>query len=293
MNEVNNNSDPSDLEDDTKIINQTGEEEETIKEKEELEDESIITEQTDEDPITIEDKKELEGDLKIEGWDDDTHEKFPISRLIECALNFIKNEDYKTLKLERISNKYIGELIEKKFKLFCRSKGLMIKDEVGKGVDIDEYDTDVKSSRSSPTPGHGAEFKNYEELIKGLSYHIILFRYNLDEGNRTLTFYKTMFIPRHRTADHRFTDKLKEAEEEKIEKFLEPFINDGKIPDDFVKTMRKYSDDPTVKDGYFTLNRPKNWGVGYGSFEKLSVGSKEIISDFPVNKEYKFEDLKL
>ena len=292
MNEVNNNSDASDLEDDTKIINQTDEDPITIEDKEELEDESIITDQTDEDPITIKDKKELEGDLKIEGWDDDTHEKFPISRLIECGLNFIRNEEYKTLKLEAISNKYIGELIESKFKKYCRSKGLMIQKEVRKKVDIPEYQTDVKTSRS-PTPGHGAEFISYEELVKGLSYHIILFRYNLDKENKTLTFYKTIFIPRNRTADHRFTDKLKETDEEKIEAFLKPFINNGQIPDDFAKTMRKYSDDPKVKDGYFTLNRPRHWGVGYGSFEKLSVGSKEIISDFPVNKEYKFEDLKL
>lgn len=48
---MNNNSNPSDIEDDTKIINQTGEEQKTIKEKEDLEDNSLITDQTDEDPI--------------------------------------------------------------------------------------------------------------------------------------------------------------------------------------------------------------------------------------------------
>ena len=144
----------------------------------------MITDQTDEDPTTLEDKKELESDLKIEGWDDETHEKFTISRLIECALNFVKNEEYKTLKLEEgVNNKYIGELIESKFKKYCRGKGLMIQEEVSKGVDIPEYHTDIKYLRSD-TPGHGAEFKNYEELIIGLSYDIILFRYNLDKENK-------------------------------------------------------------------------------------------------------------
>lgn len=44
---MNNNSNPSDIEDDTKIINQTGEEQKTIKEKEDLEDNSLITDQTE------------------------------------------------------------------------------------------------------------------------------------------------------------------------------------------------------------------------------------------------------
>ena len=41
-----------------------------------------------------------------------------------------------------------------------------------------------KNDSRSDTLGHGAEFKNYEELIIGLSYHIILFRYNLDKENK-------------------------------------------------------------------------------------------------------------
>ena len=165
---MNNNSNPSDIEDDTKIINQTGEEQKTIKEKEDLEDNSLITDQTDEDPTTLENKKELESDLKIEGWDDETHEKFTISRLIECALNFVKNEEYKTLKLkEGVSNKYIGELIESKFKKYCRSKGLMIQEGVSKGVDIPEYHTDIKSSRSD-TPGHERSLKITKSKLLGL-----------------------------------------------------------------------------------------------------------------------------
>lgn len=75
--------------------------------------------------------------------------------------------------------------------------------------------------------------------------------------------------------------------------FLNLFIEKGKIPNEFADIMRKYSDDSEVKDGYFTLNRPKQWSVGYGSFEKLSKGSKEIMSDYPITKEYKFEDLNL
>ena len=234
--------------------------------------------------------EEVEGDFAevnndgedLGNPDKDSKEPFPIGYLIRYALNFIEEKERLEIPEEKgLSNKAIGEYIETEFKnyLIKEKKLPGIESGTHTGVDIEIYKTDIKSSRSV-SPGHGAEFKSYTEIVRGISYNLILFLYNLD--GRTIIFNAARFIPRQRTGDHRFTSMIGKSDKE-IGAFLQPFITKTLIPDDNAIKNILILPSPDLKQGVLTLSRSKQWSVGYGKFGKYCDDINEIVYKRPMD----------
>ncbi len=104
--------------------------------------------------------------------------------------------------------KNYGWTIERKFKEFCEAKipQLGIESKLHSDTpDIKEYNVDIKASKGRTA--HGAKIKSNYDIFKGLSYHLLVFKYQVDE--KYLTFSDVIFVPMNLTADHYALNCLK------------------------------------------------------------------------------------
>ena len=230
-----------------------------------------------EDNDEVEELTQPEKEENIEKDDEDLNETPPLANLIKSAFKF-KNMSLDLDPEEGKSNKYIGELIENKF----REKYKLGDKDSNERTDIPKYNTDVKSSRSDP-PGHGAKFKGYHQRLHGLDYNIVLFTYKLDGNQIDIT--NAYFIPQEHTRDHRIVSLIENKE--KVDEVLNNLLERNQILEEDLNRLKEdIMNEQDKKFGYLTLSHSPHWSVSY-----TKKNLKHLISEnTPIPDEFKVDN---
>lgn len=127
------------------------------------------------------------------------------------AFSNIESEHYETSLYGVTDGKAIGTYFEQKFKRYLEDRYQINTGNSASGLDLPELDVDIKVT-SARQPQSSSPFRNANQKVYGLGYHLLVFVYEKIENhqNRTsrLNILHTIFIHQNRTADFQTTNGI-------------------------------------------------------------------------------------
>lgn len=176
------------------------------------------------------------------------------------------------------NGKTIGTYIEQAFQHYLEQYFTYQKGSSAEGLDLPEKHiyTDIKTT-SSTKPQSSSPFKNAQQKIFGLGYHVLLFVYHkvddIEKKEAILTFVDCSFINKERTADYTTTFRLREMVEDGAnEDDIVAYLSDRNIPADepTLYAMAKTILTTPPHQGYLTISNALQWRLKYGRVVNLS-----------------------
>lgn len=182
------------------------------------------------------------------------------------------------------NGKTIGTWIEREFRNQLGERYEFIPGNVARGIDFPDLGVDLKTT-SIAQPQSSCPFRNADQKIYGLGYHLLLLVYekqdDRERGEALVVTRGLIFMERARTADFTLTRLIRETldiggnQEDLIALF-----RDRNLPVDEIGARqlaeRVLAEPP--KQGYLTISNALQWRLQYGR-ALVEAGSAAGIED--------------
>lgn len=168
------------------------------------------------------------------------------------------------------NGKTIGTNIEHRFQSFLAGRFHHETGNSASGIDLPGMNTDIKTT-SIRQPQSSCPFKNAEQKVYGLGYHLLVFVYEKEDDPADsvarLAISHCIFLESARTADYQTTRGLRGILENDGNKAdIEAFLIERNLPLDEIGLDRlsdRIIEEPPDQ-GYLTISNALQWRLQYG-----------------------------
>jgi hypothetical protein len=167
------------------------------------------------------------------------------------------------------NGKRIGTYLEQGFRDFLKPNYIFEEGSAAEGLDFPSLEVDVKTT-SIKQPQSSCPFRNAEQKIYGLGYHLLLFVYQKEDDAATktakLNIQHVVFIQKERTGDYTLTRLIRSMISEGANTDdIFAALEDRNIPleESYLRKLAEAILKNPPEEGYLTISNALQWRLQY------------------------------